>query len=212
MIAALLLAVCLQADLQQDLDALDRRASQIEAVEARFTERRTTALLRAPMESSGTIRAVAGVIRWDTTAPRRSTTVITESEVRIFYPQDPLLEVWELASRVGQLASSPIPQIAALRDLCHIAPGRGKPGMVALRLTPLDPDAQEHIDHIDLAIDRSTAIVMRVEIAMVDGDRTEIVLERVRVNTGISKSDLELDIPAGTPVVRRRLPAGKDGM
>ena len=142
MIDALNLATCLASNLQQDLEAIDRRASQITAVEARFTERRYTTLIRAPMESSGTIRAIAGVVRWDTTTPRRSTTVITESEVRIFYPEDPLLEVWEVSSRVGQLASSPIPQITALRDLFEIAPAAGRSGVVTLRLTPLSRAAQ----------------------------------------------------------------------
>ena len=211
MIDALFLAACLASDLRQDLDAIDRRAAEIEAVEARFTERRHTTLLRAPMESSGTIRAVAGVVRWDTTTPRRSTTIITESEVRIFYPEDPLLEVWELTTRTGQLASSPVPQIATLLDLFEIAPAGGKPGFVTLRLTPLDPIAREHLDHIRLEIDRSTAVVMRVEIAMVDGDRTEIVFEKVKVNSGIGKKDLALEIPPDTPVVRRRAPTGKSG-
>ncbi len=211
MINVLLLAACLASDLRQDLDAIDRRAAEIEAVEARFTERRYTTLLRAPMESSGTIRAVAGVVRWDTTTPGRSTTVITESEVRIFYPEDPLLEVWELTSRVGQLTSSPIPQIATLRDLFEIASAGGKPGFITLRLTPLDPRAREHLDHIRLEIDRSTGVVMRVEISMVDGDRTEIVLDKIKVNTGISKKDLAIEIPPDTPVVRRRAPTGKSG-
>lgn len=211
MIGVLVLAVCLASDLPQDLDAIDRRAAGIEAVEARFTERRYTALLRAPMESSGTIRAIAGVVRWDTTTPARSSTIITESEVRIFYPEDPLLEVWEVSSRVGQLASSPIPRIAALRDLFEIALVGGTPGVVTLRLTPLDPRAREHLDYIRLEIDRATAVVMRVEIGMVDGDRTEIVLDRVKLNTGLTKKDLALEIPPDTQVVRRRAPTGASG-
>jgi outer membrane lipoprotein-sorting protein len=210
-IAALLLATCFAADLQQDLDAVDRLATEIEAVEARFTERRYTTLLRAPMESSGTIRAVRGVVRWDTTTPSRSTTVITASEVQIFYPDDPLLEEWELSTRIGQLASSPIPQIATLRDLFEIAPAEGEAGFVTLRLTPLAPIVREHLDHIRLEIDRNTAVVIRVEIGMVDGDRTEIVFEKVKVNSGIGKKDLALEIPPDTPVVRRRAPTGKSG-
>ena len=211
MIGVLVLATCLAADLQQDLDSIDRRASEIEAVEARFTERRYTALLRAPMETSGTIRAVAGLVRWDTITPARSTTIITENEVRIFYPEDPLLEVWEVSSRVGQLASSPIPQIAALRDLFEIAPAAGRSGVVTLRLTPLDPSTREHLDYIRLEIDRATAVVMRVEIRMVDGDRTEIILDRIKVNTGLTKKDLALEIPPETQVVRRRAPTGSSG-
>ena len=211
MIGVLFLAACLASDLEQDLVAIDRRASEIEAVEAQFIERRYTTLLRAPMESSGTIRAIAGMVRWDTTTPARSTTIITESEVRIFYPDDPLLEVWELTSRIGQLASSPILQIAALRDLFEIAHAGGKPGFVTLMLTPLDPLAREHLDHIRLEIDPRTAVVIRVEIGMTDGDRTEIVLDKVKVNTGIKKQDLALEIPPDTPVVRRRAPTGNIG-
>ena len=203
MIGALILATCLASDLQQDLKTIDRRAAEITAVEARFTEKRYTTLLREPMERSGTIRAVAGVVRWDTVSPGGSTTVVTEDEVWIFYHEDPLLEIWELTSRVGQLASSPIPDVATLRNLFAIAPGESDDGRLTLLLTPLD--------HDQLEIDRGTGIVRRVVIAMVDGDRTEVVFDKIRLNPGISKADLALDVSPGTPIVRRQAPIGRSG-
>ena len=208
-VVAVIAAILGAADLGQELEAIQQRVSAVRSVEARFTERRFTALLREPMVRVGTLQAVAGISRWETTSPDPSTTIVTGEAVRIYYPQDKLLEIWEISSPVGRLASSPIPDLATIRTLFIIeAAGDADPRHLALRLTPIDETLRRHVGHVRLDLDRANGIVTRMEVAMVGGDRTEVVLDRVKLDTGITADDLALRVPPDTREVRRRPPGG----
>lgn len=211
--------VCGEWTLAQDDDTLgallallDEKAAKITDLSATFTQEKHTAILRRPLVSSGTVRVRPPLVRWDTDRPHASKMLVSQKEVRIFYPDQATVEIYDLAGQLGQLAASPIFRLAALREHFTIeraAPREGeKPvaGRVELRLTPRAQALRDHIQEIRLGVDEDSALVRRVEIVNSDGERTVMTFDRIKVNPGLVPGALALEIPSGTNIVRPLAP------
>ncbi len=190
------------------LALLDEKAANITDLSATFTQEKHTAILRRPLVSSGTVRVRPPLVRWDTDKPYASNMLVSKKEVRIYYPDQATVEIYDLTGQLGQLAASPIFRLKALREHFTIerAPLREneKPvaGRVELRLTPRAKALRDHLQEIRLSVDEDSALVRRAEIVNSDGERTVMKFDRIKVNPGLSASALVLDIPPGTDIVR----------
>jgi outer membrane lipoprotein-sorting protein len=199
------------AALRAKLDDIDRRAAQVADLSGRFRQEKHTALLKKPLVSSGRIRTRGAVVRWDTETPEPAVLYSDGKEIRMYYPRQAVVEVYPIDRRLADLAASPLPRLAALRQHFGIEPlprdqrpqaERDDANLLALRLVPSDEFLGQHVDEVRVVLDVAAAGVVRVEVYDSDGDRTVIRFSGIRTNTGIKANELDLALPAGTRVSR----------
>src|SRR5215208_3997972 len=70
----------------QRMLAIDARAGQIADLSADFEQQKFTAMLKKPLVSSGRVYVRGSTMRWDTKNPEPNELLITDREVRIYYP------------------------------------------------------------------------------------------------------------------------------
>src|SRR5688572_19689777 len=102
--------------LEAKLADIDARGAKIQDFTARFEQQKFTALLRKPLLSSGTIRTVGQFVRWDTEKPEPTVLYSDGKEIRMYYPNRKLLEVYPIDRRMADLVASPVPRLATLKD------------------------------------------------------------------------------------------------
>ena len=192
------------------LERLDARVAKINDLTADFIERKYTTLLKKPLVSSGRIRVRGDIARWDTIKPYKTVMLVGRGEVRIYYPDRRVEEVFQLGERLGQLAMSPLPRLAALRehfDMTPIPPNEidanaSERHHLALRLRPKAQSLREHVNEIRVLIDETTACVVKIAMDDPTGDRTVIEFSHVKTNTGLEDRDVSLTVPPGTKTTR----------
>ena len=196
--------------LKKQLDDIDARAAKIKDFTADFRQDKFTALLKKPLVSGGKIRVAGSMIRWDTEKPDPAVLLSDGKEVRMYYPSQKLLEVYPIDQRLGDLAASPLPKLATLREHFTLEradakafpkPPKGR-DVLALRLVPSDEALREHVDHVNVLLDVGAAHILELEIIDADGDRTHVTFSAFRLDTGLKPADLELSVPADTTVSR----------
>ena len=189
---------------------IDLRAGKISSLTANFEQKKYTALLKKPLISSGTIRIKGSTMRWDTQQPQKSVLLVNEHEVRIFYPSPPpgILEIYTVDQRMAELAASPLPRLAVLKQKFSFQPIATKEldesvdpnKFLAFSMKPSDPSLAQHIQEVRVLLDESAAYIVKAEMTDADGDRTLLRFTDVKVN--VDAGDLDLKIPAGAKVTR----------
>jgi outer membrane lipoprotein-sorting protein len=189
---------------------IDARAGKINTLIADFQQEKHTALLKKPLVSSGELRIRGSTMRWETRLPQPSILVITEREARILYPNPApgVVEIYNLDQRIGELAASPLPRLAILKNRFHFeqipvhdmdANARDD-AFLALKMTPIERQIAEHVEEVRVLLDVAAGYIVRAEMTDADGDRT--VLKFTQVKLGVDPGDLELKVPAGANVTR----------
>jgi len=194
------------AALWAKLGEIDGRAAKVRSLAAQFEQQKFTALLRKPLVSSGRVRVRGAVMRWDTTKPQASVLYIDPHEARVYYPDQKALEVYPLDSRLGELAASPLPRLAALRSRFafeqvpanQLSPSADPAKFIALRLTPTEDSLRRYVSQVRVLLDVEHACIVVAEVTDGDGDRTVLTFKDVQINPDVG--DLELHVPAGTRV------------
>jgi outer membrane lipoprotein-sorting protein len=197
--------------LTAQLAKIDVAAATIKDMSAHFQQRKFTSLLVKPLVSTGRVRSCGSVVRWDTQQPQPAVLYADKLELRLYYPEQKLEEVYPLDQRLGDLIASPLPRLAAIRDHFNIA--RAAPGDLAdgleqttsaeiltLRLTPIDHALAQHVQAVIVVLDVKTGLSMAVRTIDPDGDRTDMMFSGVRLNTGLDPSALQLNVPADTMI------------
>lgn len=193
------------------LEAVDRRAADVRDLRMRFEQDKFTPLLKKPMRSSGAILVMGGRTRWVTEAPHPSVMLIEGKTLRIYYPEQKLLEVYDVDRRLGELAASPLPRLPVLRKYFDIERVRepdapsgagGDPRPLALRLVPKADGLREHVAEVRVTLDPATGLARAVEMKDPDGDRTVLRFSRPEINRGLKDEFFELSVPEGTTVTR----------
>ncbi|MCC6660287.1 MAG: outer membrane lipoprotein carrier protein LolA [Phycisphaerales bacterium] len=208
----------LPANLAPRLEDIDRRAATVADLRADFEQTRYSTLVRAPMKSSGTLAVRGGRVRWDTRKPHASVMTIGDGEIRIYYPEERVLEVYEARGDLRELTGSPLPRLSVLRERFTIEPadpasfGAGTDGdrSVALELLPRTDDLREHVARVRVLVDAQTACLKVMEMTDPDGEVTRLEFKNIRVNPGVKDSELDLRIPEGTQTVHPIPPAGAE--
>jgi outer membrane lipoprotein-sorting protein len=209
------------------LDALDNRIALIKDLSASFEQQKKSSMLRKPMTSSGVIRLKGDKTRWDTLRPHATTMTIDTSEVRIYYPEQKTVEVYPVQGEMARLASSPIPRMALVREQFTIEEVKpadidptAKGDLLGIKLTPRSESLKEHLRHVRVLIDSSTACARVVEMVDPDGETTRITFSDVKLDQVLKDEDVTFAAPAGTTVSRpleggapkpQEAPAAKDG-
>ena len=196
------------------LTDIDARAGKIQDYVARFEQHKYTALLRKPLVSTGTVRVLGPVVRWDTEKPDPAVLHADGKEVKLYYPRQKLVEIYPIDKRMSDLAASPLPRLATLRenftfeamtpdqikaDAGELANG---PDRVAVRLKPTGDFLRQHIDEIRVLLDQKSAFMLCVVTVDKEGDRTVIRFSDARLNTGLKSADVAFAPPADARVSR----------
>jgi outer membrane lipoprotein-sorting protein len=226
---ALLCSIILAADpttqpapldpaLSARLTEIDAKAGKIQSIVADFRQEKFTALLTKPLISTGTIRVRGAEMRWDTLKPDRSVLAINPAEAKVYYPDQKVLEIYALDRRLGELAASPLPRLASLKQrfsfasfpLAELMPDADPKHYVALSLKPLDPVLQQHVEEVRVLLDADQGCMVKAEVLDGDGDKTSLTFLNVKLNA--DAGDLNLAVPAGTRVTKplEGLGGGKD--
>jgi len=200
--------------LDVELAVLSARLALVRDLTADFTEQKFTALLKKPLTSRGRVAMKPPRMRWDTDAPHPSTLTVDEKEVRILYPERKIVEVYPLGEQLNVPAMSPMPRLEELREhftLSRLPPAGLDPNTppeshLAVRLTPRDRSLAEHVQRVDVWIDRATGLASCVELGSPDGDRTVITFRNITTNVGLVEEDVTLKI---TPDIQVVHPLGK---
>lgn len=206
-------------DLEARLGAFDRKTEAIEDLTASFEQQKHSLLLRKPLVSRGRVRVKGEAIRWDTREPIESVIRVDERDARIYYPDQKLLEVYELGSDLRYIAGSPVPRLASLAEGFRIEEAEadgldesitGEPGVFVVSLTPRDERLAERIERVRLVLDGEAGIMRLFELVDRQGDRSVIIFRDIRINTGLEDRDVELRVPPGVRV-SRPFGGGADG-
>ena len=195
---------------QRMLD-IDARAAKIDDLTADFEQQKFTAMLKKPLVSSGVVAVRGSSMLWDTRKPERSELQIDTKEVRIYYPAQRTIEVYQIQQKLGQLAASPLPRLAVLRDHFSFEPipvaemgekDDSGENYFAVRMTPTDPELREHVELVRVLLDAQRGLIIRLEMRDSDGDRTLVSFANVKTNVGLKDGDLRIAAPADVKVTR----------
>ena len=191
------------ADPWQDLRGVLRQVGEVQTYSADFTQQKFTPLLRDPIESQGKVRIVPGFARWDTQPPYDSTMVVAGTELKMYYPQQNSLEVYELGDRLESLASSPVPQVEMLQEYFELESSAWNDdrSKLELTLTPKRDEMKDALVEAKVSFDAERGVLDRLEMTDADDETTVLTFREVQLNPEIDRSSLELEVPEGTQVV-----------
>jgi outer membrane lipoprotein-sorting protein len=195
--------------LWQRMLAIDAKAGNVHDLTTDFEQQKFTALLKKPLTSLGTVRVKGGTMLWDTVKPEPTQLRIDAREVRIYYPQQKTIEVYAIQQKLGQLAASPLPRLAALLEHFTFSPLPLKEmgetddtKFLALSMTPSQPELREHVEEVRVLLDARAGLILRLEMRDADGERTRITFSNAKPNTGLSDADLDIRAPKDVKVTR----------
>jgi outer membrane lipoprotein-sorting protein len=183
------------------LEAIDKTAAAIADLTATFEQEKHSPLLKKPLVSKGTVLAKGSAMLWTTDSPRKTVMRVDAKSLQILYVDDKVLEVYPVDGKLGQLAASPLPRLALLKEQFTIEKIDEADDALTLTLKPADDKLKEHVDQVVVTIDKTAAVIRSFELTDPDGERTVIRFSGHRVNTGIEDASLELKPPAGTKIV-----------
>ncbi len=208
-------ALAQEARFAERLEAVDAAMAKVVNLRADFEQRRRTPLLKKPLISKGVVLTKGEAVRWDTVSPRASSLLIEHGTVQMYYPADKLLEVYPAGEGFNDLAGGPLPRLATLKNrftVSLLAPkdlgaSNEDANLLALQLTPKSEELRKHITSVKVLIDTSRPVAIKVVMTDPEGEETEIVFSNVKINSGVSESEVELKLPEGVRVSR---PMGED--
>ena len=215
-----------------ELEALLADQPAIESYRAEFTQQKFSPLLMDPIESRGRVRVSQGVSRWDTDSPHASTMLIEGGELKLYYPEQSTLEVYDLGDRLESMAASPVLEVGVLQEYFTLASARrdAEAGRLELVLLPRQEQMAESLEQVvvsvalageavesaseggadatsegvveDGGVAAGAGALRRLEMTDLDGETTVLEFHEIRLNPRIEAQSLKLELPEGTTVVR----------
>lgn len=188
---------------------IDQRGGKITDLAGDFEQQKITAMLKKPLVSSGRIYVRGSTMLWDTRKPEPNVLQITEREVRIYYPAQKTIEVYQIQQKLGELAASPLPRLAVLQQHFTFEPmpiaemgEKDADKFFAVRMTPTNPELREHVEQVRVLLDVQSGLILRLEMRDPDGDRTLISFSNVKTNIGLKDEQLRIKAPADVKITR----------
>lgn len=200
----------MDSNLESQLEAIDAKAAEIRDLVADFEQRKYSALLTEPLVTTGEVRSKASTMLWLGEKPEPTRMRVTLERMQIYYVKQKLVEDYPILGKLGALAASPQPRLAALRERFSIEadPGEGltapaeNSAPAAFKLLPIDDEVKQYVGQIRVLLDASRGVVSMFELTDPDGERTTIAFSNIRVNSGVEDASLELGAPRDSKVVK----------
>lgn len=130
-------------------------------------------------------------------------------EMRIYYPNDKLCEIYPIGGALIDFASAPLPRLVELRDrfsielipsgelVRELGGTPDNPALLGLVLRPVFSDVRKHLESIKLLIDETIPAATKVIVTDAEGERTEITLSLIKINSGLTDAEVQLALPDG---------------
>jgi outer membrane lipoprotein-sorting protein len=194
--------------LWERMKSIDHAAAQIADLTADFVQQKSTALLKNPMISTGTVWARGSKMLWSSRTPEPTVMQLDEKQLTLFYPDQKTAEIYPLNSQLAQLAASPVPRLADLLEHFNFAVASSKdlgaepnPSQAAFLLTPTDEDIREHVANVTVLIDAKAGFILTFKMVDTDGDITVLRFSNLKTNTKFDDARLRLELPADVKIV-----------
>lgn len=193
-----------------ELEAIDAKVANVNDLVAHFEQRKYSALLTEPLVTTGEVRSKASTMLWLGETPEPTRMRVTLERMQIYYVKQKLVEDYPIVGKLGSLAASPLPRLAALRERFTIESDDGagldipsdNTAPRTFKLTPFEDEVKQYVDHIRVLLDASRGLVSVFELVDPDGERTTISFSNVRVNGGIDDPSLDLGAPRDVKIVK----------
>ncbi len=180
---------------------------KMRTLQASFVQRQESALLQQPEESKGTFSyAAPDRVRWEYTSPNPISIVIRGDEMTTWYRdlrRADQLKIGRYSNQVFEYlgAKGSMAQLTEYFTVYLHTPGK-KGSPFKLRLDPRFARIKKRLRQMEIWIDDTTYLPVRLRYVEADGDVTEYTFHDVRVNAAIPAARFELDIPPGVEVRR----------
>lgn len=197
-----------KAAFEARLTQVGARLATVKDLRADFVQRKKTSLLKKPIESKGTLTSRGASVLWQTREPRPIGMLVNEAEVKVYYPEDKLVEVYPLGSGFRDATGGPLPRLEQLRerfdvvelDAKELSDSPDRSHLMAIRLTPKSDELKKHIASVRVLIDDSIPCANRVVVVDPDGDEIELRFSNVRINSDVADTEVDLTFPKGVRV------------
>jgi outer membrane lipoprotein-sorting protein len=194
--------------LWERMKSIDHAAAQIADLTADFVQQKSTALLKNPMVSTGTVWARGSKMLWISRTSEPTFMQLDEKQLTLFYPDQKTAEIYPLSSQLAQLAASPVPRLADLLEHFKFAVASSRdigaepnPNQEAFLLSPTDQDIREHVENVTVLIDVKAGFILAFKMMDTDGEITLLRFSNVKTNTKFDDSRLRLELPADVKTV-----------
>lgn len=184
------------------LDYLSALAEKIDTYSAAFTQEKFTPLLREPVVSQGRVQVAGGVARWDTAQPYASIMMAEGGQLKLYYPDQATLEIYDLGDRMDQMAGSPVPDVAKLRAFFTLEELTITDDALMMVLLPRSDELAESIEEVLAEVDPKLGVLSRIEITDTNGETTAMMFRDITLNSAIDPASLKLEVPEATKIVR----------
>ncbi len=188
-------------ELENTLAALDAKAATITDLSAKFEQQKVTPLLKKPLTSSGVVRAKGAVMLWETARPEPTVMRIDDKSLQLLYVGANVLEVYPIDSRLGAMASNPVPRLATLGEQFTIEKQSQSAETLTLRLLPRDEKLRQYVIEVVVEIDPQQGVARKFTMTDPDGEQTVIRFSDYALNPGLTDAQLTISVPAGTKTV-----------
>jgi outer membrane lipoprotein-sorting protein len=188
------------------MQTLAAKVEKVDSISADFEQRKFTPMLKKPLVSSGTVLGKGSTALWKTVKPQTTSMLVSPKDIRIYYPQQAIVEVYPVQGQLGALAASPLPRLDVLKqfftfdldDAASLDPTKSNADSLAIRMTPSNAELQKHVKMVRVLLDRKTGAIVRAENTDADGDRTLLVFSNVKLGAAVSDDAMKLDLAPGT--------------
>jgi len=195
---------------EKQLELINSRALAIQGLSANFVQEKKSPLLRKPLVSRGTVTAKGAASLWKTEVPEKTEMTCDPAMLRIYYPDRKIVEEYPIGGKLGMLAASPLPSLAALRENFSLVPDKGD-GLVsndptihsvAVRLNPSSEQMTQYVKYVRVLLDADHGLVMIFELVDPDNEQTLISFTDVHTGDTVTDRDVKLNLPSSVKVVR----------
>ncbi|MEE9403292.1 MAG: outer membrane lipoprotein carrier protein LolA [Algisphaera sp.] len=180
---------------------------------ARFTQHKTSPLLRDPMVSEGVVQMSGGLARWDTQPPHATVMLLGNDELQLYYPDQETLEIYPLSDSqtadappqgLAAMATSPVPDLPVLREhfeLTHWGWIKGNE-QITLTFIPRDASMREAIETVGVIVDAKRGVLHQFTLTDLDGEVTQLTFHDIELDPDLDAKSLELTVPTNTHIIR----------
>lgn len=187
------------------LRTLSDRHTDVDDLEAKFSQVRETAALRRAVTSTGTVQVRGDASHWTTTEPYTYHMWVRGSTVSFYYPDDAVAEIYDLSDVADHLSFSPdldLPQLQKRFIISRSSIRLAETNHLGVRLTPRSAAADAVLLPMDVTIDLNSGHVHSVLTVDADGNRTTMTFSDVRTNGGLTADDVTPTWPDDVAVQR----------
>ncbi len=191
-------------------ERVKQEQSTMRSLEARFVQLKESEMFVQPVEARGVFSFLApDRVRWEFTSPNPMTVLIDDETMTTWYRDLGRADVMNVGRYSGRVlkylgASGSLQTLFEYFDVRTTFP-KDANEPYHLTLEPRYPRIAKHIEQIDVWIDRTRFVPVRLRYAEPGGDVTEYRFSDLKVNAAIPPERFHLDLP--DRVERRTLSA-----